>query len=80
MIVDAATRANAQSVRRQYENYGLSTAEIARRSGQPLDVVRQLLRLAYREPGDGPPWAEQRRSPKQAKSGPYKRRDTGAGT
>ena len=74
------TLAHAQSVRRQYELYGLSTSEIARRSGQPVEVVRWFLRLAYREPGDGPTWAEQLRSPNaesQAKLGPYRRRDTG---
>ena len=48
-----------------------------------MEVVREYLRIAYAEPGDGLPWAEQLRSPNaesQAKLGPYRRRDTrGAG-
>ena len=74
------TWAHAQSVRRMYELYGLSTSEIARRSGQPLELVREYLRIAYAEPGDDLPWAEQLRSPNaespSSKTGPYRRRDT----
>ena len=80
--MDRLLRATAQSVRRMFELDGLSCERIARQAGQPVEVVRKYLRLAYREPGDGLPWAEQRRSPNaesQAKSGPYKRRDTGQG-
>ena len=43
-------RAEAQSVRRQYELYGLSTSEIARRSGATQATVRAYLRFACSEP------------------------------
>ena len=66
-----------------YEDYGKSCQWISQHAGQPLEVVREYLRLAYAEPGDGPTWAEQRRSPNAeshaalpSKTGPYRRRDT----
>ena len=48
--VDAETRAHAQSARRMFEDYDLSTSEIARRSGQSQATVRAYLRFAYSEP------------------------------
>ena len=41
--------AYAASVRRMYEIDGMSTDLIAKRSGQPIEVVRRFLRLAYRD-------------------------------
>ena len=46
------TRAEAKSVRKMYELDGLSCERIARQSGQPIEVVRRLLRLAYRDDGE----------------------------
>ena len=60
----------AASVRRMYDD-GLSTQQIAERSGLTQQVVRVYLRASYREPSDGTPWSEQNRS------GSEKRRDTG---
>ena len=47
--MDAVTRAEAQSVRRMFEDE-LSTLAIARRSGQSQKTVRAYLRFAYSEP------------------------------
>ena len=38
-----------------FELDGKSCEWIARHAGQPLEVVRKYLRLAYREPDDGEP-------------------------
>ena len=46
------TRAEAKSVRKMYELDGKSCEWIARQSGQPIEVVRRLLRLAYRDDGE----------------------------
>ena len=53
--------AEARSVRRMYEFDGKTCEWIARHAGQPVEVVRWFLRLAYYDPDDGLPWAEQRR-------------------
>ena len=44
--------AYAASVRRMFELDGLSCERIARQSGQPIEVVRRFLRLAYRDDGE----------------------------
>ena len=51
--------AEARSVRRMYED-GLSTDQIAKRSGVSREIVRRFLRLSYREPCDAEAWDEQR--------------------
>ena len=43
-----------------YELDGKSCEWIARQSGQPVDVVRRYLRMAYREPTDVEPWDAER--------------------
>ena len=48
--MDAVTRAEAQAVRRQFEDYGLSTLAIAKRAGQSQRTVRGYLRYAFAEP------------------------------
>ena len=48
--VDAETRAHAQSVRRMFEDYELTTEAIARRSGATQATVRAYLRHAFSEP------------------------------
>ena len=53
-----------------YEIDGLSCARIARQSGQPLTLVRQYLRLAYREPDDGEPWDDERHRTYRPRRGP----------
>ena len=43
-----------------FELDGKSCEWIARHAGQPVEVVRRFLRLAYREPDDGEPWDDER--------------------
>ena len=63
-------RAEAQSVRRMFELDGLSCERIARQSGQPIEVVRQYLRDAYREADDGEPWNDERHRTYRPRRGP----------
>ena len=53
-----------------FELDGLSCERIARHAGQPVEVVRRFLRLAYREPDDGEPWDDERHRTYRPRSGP----------